>query len=150
PKIDELLRREEVRRAGEGLASDRLAQAVREAVSDLRAAALAGRLTSAQLRARLERLPDELRSRVAGLSRSSLRRVVNATGVLVHTNLGRAPLAPGAIERVVEIAGGYVTLEYDLARGGRGSRESHLGRLGARLFAGCALHAVNNNAAAVL
>lgn len=150
PKIDELLRREEVRDAGAGLAADRLAEAVREAVADLRGEALAGRLTGAQLRARLARLPEDLRLRVAGLSRSTLRPVVNATGVLVHTNLGRAPLPEGAVERVVEAARGYVALEYDLALGERGSRGEHLARLGALLFPGCSLHAVNNNAAAVL
>ena len=82
--------------------------------------------------------------------RPSLRRVLNATGVIVHTNLGRAPLAGAALERVVEVGGGYSNLEYDLDRGGRGSRQNHLASLLQRLTGAEAALVVNNNAAAVL
>ena len=86
-----------------------------------------------------------------GRARSpSLRRVLNATGVLVHTNLGRAPLAEAALARVAEVGGGYSNLEYDLARGERGSRQDHLGPLLERLTGAEAALVVNNNAAAVL
>ena len=64
-----------------------------------------------------------------GARRPSLRRVLNATGVLVHTNLGRAPLAEAALARVVEVGAGYSNLEYDLEGGKRGSRQDHLGSL---------------------
>ena len=79
-----------------------------------------------------------------------LRRVVNATGVVLHTNLGRAPLAAAAVARLGEVAGGYSNLEYDLAEGTRGSRHDHLAA-GLRTLTGAedAL-VVNNNAAAVL
>ncbi len=80
----------------------------------------------------------------------SLRRVLNATGVLVHTNLGRAPLAQAALDRVVEVGSGYSNLEYDLERGQRGSRQDHLGSLLRRLTRAEAALVVNNNAAAVL
>ncbi len=82
--------------------------------------------------------------------RPSLRRVLNATGVIVHTNLGRAPLAPSALGRVVEVGGGYSNLEYDLERGARGSRQDHLSGLVRRLTGAEAALVVNNNAAAVL
>ena len=82
--------------------------------------------------------------------RPSLRRVLNATGVLVHTNLGRAPLAPAALARVNEVGSGYSNLEYDLERGERGSRQDHLGPLLERLTGAEAALVVNNNAAAVL
>lgn len=82
--------------------------------------------------------------------RPRLRRVVNATGILVHTNLGRAPLPPAALARVAEVGGGYSNLEYDLLRGSRGSRQDHLGSLLSRLTGGEAALVVNNNAAAVL
>jgi L-seryl-tRNA(Ser) seleniumtransferase len=82
--------------------------------------------------------------------RPSLRRVLNATGVLVHTNLGRAPLADAAIARVVEVGRGYSNLEYDLERGQRGSRQDHLAGLLVRLTGAEAALVVNNNAAAVL
>jgi L-seryl-tRNA(Ser) seleniumtransferase len=76
--------------------------------------------------------------------------VLNATGVLVHTNLGRAPLAPAALARVAEVGGGYSNLEYDLASGERGSRQDHLSSLLRRLTGAEAALVVNNNAAAVL
>jgi L-seryl-tRNA(Ser) seleniumtransferase len=79
-----------------------------------------------------------------------LRRVINATGVIVHTNLGRAPLAEAALERVREIARGYSNLEYDLSAGGRGSRQDHVADIVSRLTGAEAALVVNNNAAAVM
>jgi L-seryl-tRNA(Ser) seleniumtransferase len=79
-----------------------------------------------------------------------LRRVLNATGVIVHTNLGRAPLAEAALDRVREIARGYSNLEYDVAAGGRGSRQDHVAGLLRRLTSADAALVVNNNAAAVM
>ena len=87
---------------------------------------------------------------LARARRPSLRRVLNATGVLVHTNLGRAPLADAALARVVEVGSGYSNLEYDLERGERGSRQDHLAPLLSRLTGAEAALVVNNNAAAVL
>ena len=83
------------------------------------------------------------------MRRPALRRVLNATGILVHTNLGRAPLAAAALERVQEAAG-YSNLEYDLSTGSRGSRQDHLAPLLRRLTGAEAAIVVNNNAAAML
>jgi L-seryl-tRNA(Ser) seleniumtransferase len=80
----------------------------------------------------------------------SLRRVVNATGVIVHTNLGRAPLALSALERVQEVGAGYSNLELDLHSGARGSRQDHVSAALGRLTGAEAALVVNNNAAAVL
>jgi L-seryl-tRNA(Ser) seleniumtransferase len=80
----------------------------------------------------------------------SLRRTLNATGVIVHTNLGRAPLAEAALERAVEIGRGYSNLEYDVAAGGRGSRQDHVAGSLRRLTGAEAALVVNNNAAAVM
>jgi L-seryl-tRNA(Ser) seleniumtransferase len=91
------------------------------------------------------RLLDELES----VRRPALRRVLNATGVLVHTNLGRAPLAEAALDRVREAAG-YSNLELDLSSGSRGSRQDHLAPLLRRLTGAGAAIVVNNNAAALL
>ena len=79
-----------------------------------------------------------------------LRRVINATGVIVHTNLGRAPLAEAALDRVREIARGYSNLEYDVSAGGRGSRQDHVAGILRRLTGAEAALVVNNNAAAVM
>jgi L-seryl-tRNA(Ser) seleniumtransferase len=84
------------------------------------------------------------------LSRPSLCRVINATGVVLHTNLGRAPLAPAALDAVVAAARGYSTLELDLVSGERGSRHDHTSGLIAEVFGAEAGIAVNNCAAAVM
>jgi len=95
-------------------------------------------------------LEDAVLEELARARRPSLRRVLNATGVLVHTNLGRAPLAEAALARVAEVGAGYSNLEYDVERGERGSRQDHLASLLERLTGAEAALVVNNNAAAVL
>jgi L-seryl-tRNA(Ser) seleniumtransferase len=95
-------------------------------------------------------LVDAVLEEIARTRRPSLRRVLNATGVLVHTNLGRAPLADAALARVAEVGSGYSNLEYDIERGERGSRQDHLAPLLGRLTGAEAALVVNNNAAAVL
>lgn|SRR5574341_32743 len=80
----------------------------------------------------------------------TLRRVINATGVIVHTNLGRAPLSDAAIAAMIEVAGGYSTLEFDLETGKRGSRSLHAEALLQRITGAEAALVVNNNAAGVL
>jgi L-seryl-tRNA(Ser) seleniumtransferase len=92
------------------------------------------------------RVRDELNAARA----PSLRRVLNATGVIVHTNLGRAPLAPEALAQVVEAARGYSNLELDLREGSRGSRQDHVAAILRRLTGAEAALVVNNNAAAML
>src|SRR3954467_2690254 len=84
------------------------------------------------------------------LLRPNLRRVLNASGVIVHTNLGRAPLAAEAAEAAAPAGGGYTNLEYDLAAGRRGSRQKHVEGLLRELTGAEGALAVNNCAAAVL
>ena len=95
-------------------------------------------------------LEDRVRLELAAARRPSLRRTLNATGVLVHTNLGRAPLAEVALERVKEVGRGYSNLEYDLTAGVRGSRQDHVADVLRRVTGGESALVVNNNAAAVL
>ncbi|MEE2792711.1 MAG: L-seryl-tRNA(Sec) selenium transferase, partial [Acidobacteriota bacterium] len=80
----------------------------------------------------------------------SLTSVINATGVIVHTNLGRAPLAATVAQRVAQLAVGYANLEYDLTAGRRGARHIHSAHLLTRITGAQAAVVVNNNAAAVL
>jgi L-seryl-tRNA(Ser) seleniumtransferase len=138
PSVDELLRDERLASEPHGLAVAAARVVLDHARDEIRAGGDPGPLVDATV--------AELARRRA----PSLRRVINATGVLVHTNLGRAPLAEAAIARVVEVAGGYSNLEYDLVRGERGSRQDHLAELLARLTGAEAALVVNNNAAAVL
>jgi L-seryl-tRNA(Ser) seleniumtransferase len=95
-------------------------------------------------------LVDAVLAEVSSAQRPSLRRVLNATGVIVHTNLGRAPLSTAALERVRDVGGGYSNLEYELEAGTRGSRQTHLTALLRRVTGAEAALVVNNNAAAVL
>jgi L-seryl-tRNA(Ser) seleniumtransferase len=98
--------------------------------------------------------PGDLHTRLRGeledARRPRLRRVLNATGVIVHTNLGRAPLPEAALERLREVGRGYSNLEFDLGAGGRGSRQDHVSGILRRLTGAEAALVVNNNAAAVL
>jgi len=133
PSVDEL-----ARGVDDPLAVDAARRVLAQAREEIRAGAEPGDLDS--------RLRDEL----ARARRPRLRRVLNATGVIVHTNLGRAPLAAEAIARVEEVARGYSNLEYDLTAGARGSRQDHAANILRRLTGAEAALVVNNNAAAVL
>jgi L-seryl-tRNA(Ser) seleniumtransferase len=88
--------------------------------------------------------------RLGALDRSRPRRTINATGVVLHTNLGRAPLGEEAVEAIARVARGYSDLEFDLQGGRRGHRMSHVDDLLRRLFPGREAIVVNNNAAAVM
>jgi L-seryl-tRNA(Ser) seleniumtransferase len=120
-------------------------QAARQAIADRRAAILrAGATSAATIDA------TEVAAAAHALARPALRRVINATGVVLHTNLGRAPLAPAARAAIDEVAAGYSNLEYDLARGSRGSRHDHLRGLLRELTGAQDALVVNNNAAATV
>ena len=93
---------------------------------------------------------DLIKERVESWMKPTLIPVINATGVILHTNLGRAPLSQDSLHAIQNLTGGYCTLEYDLDRGERGSRSLHAGSLLARLTGAEDALVVNNNAAAVL
>ena len=96
------------------------------------------------------KIARELARQLSEALRPSLRRVINASGVVLHTNLGRAPLPPGAIEQLREVSTGYSNLEFDLDGGERGKRDGHVERPLQELLGCEAAIVVNNNAAAVL
>ena len=97
-----------------------------------------------------EHLELGVERRLRQIFAGSLHSVINATGVIIHTNLGRAPLSNDAIDRLVEVARGYSNLEFDLTTGRRGRRDVHAGGLLARLTGAESALVVNNNAAATL
>lgn len=117
--------------------------AARRAIEEERSRILAGQAASSRLSERAAQI-------LAELERPSPQRVLNATGVIVHTNLGRAPLAPRAREAVARIAEGYSDLELDLESGTRGQRHAHVEQLLRELTGAEAAFAVNNGAGAVL
>ena len=147
PKVDELMQREAVLALREELPTAAVRAAVRSELEALRQAILAGEARE---------LPEEAalceaicrRAREDALP--SLRPVINGTGVVLHTNLGRACLSQRAADAVTAVARGYSTLEYDLDRGQRGSRHDHIEALVCQVTGAEAAMVVNNNAAAVL
>ena len=148
PSVDELLRDPAVASLEARHGRGPLLRGLRACLDDARLRAAAG--DEAGLQAALAALPARLSERLRTQAAPSLVRVINATGVVVHTNLGRAPLPAAAAARAAEIAAGYSNLEYDLESGERGQREVHAeARLSALTGADGAV-VVNNNAAAVL
>jgi len=123
PSIEQLRQRADGRALEARFGREALAAALRDAAATLRAALAAGQLVEPGAGA--DAIMADAGARLAAATRGSLRAVINATGVVVHTNLGRAPLSMRALERVTMVARGYATLEYDLATGARGSRAVH-------------------------
>ena len=128
-------------RRGDGL----VAQITREVLEGARQSIAAGAHAPS-----FDGLVDAVMSRVDEALRPPVHGVINATGVILHTNLGRAPLADEAIEAMAAVTRGYSNLEFDMATGGRGSRHTILEPLLCRLTGAEAAMAVNNNASAVL
>jgi L-seryl-tRNA(Ser) seleniumtransferase len=164
PSVDELQRSQALAvlasREGQAAVTD----AARTVLASLREEIAAGRLDANGVDLALSGLDDAIAQQLRKALKYSLRSVINATGVILHTNLGRAPLPASTLEHIREIAGGYSNLEFDLATGERGKRDVHLDRLFHKLLdesvgAGVLARApeptistvvVNNNAAAVL
>jgi L-seryl-tRNA(Ser) seleniumtransferase len=150
PSIDELRRRTAVQALERRYGARATIGALRLAAAGIRAAVGAGDETVSSEAAAVSRIESDAARQLETAYRPSLEPVINATGVIVHTNLGRAPLSAVAIERVAEIASGYASLEYDVGRGARGRRDVHAEPLLSRLTGAEAAVVVNNNAAATL
>ena len=164
PSIERLLQSQTARRLSATLSRDRLRDLLREITDEMRREILEDRRQKSEVRRQesgvslsepvsdslIEEIERRLESRAASFARPSLKRVINATGVIIHTNLGRAPLARAAIDALSDVATHYSNLEYDLSRGERGRRESHSKGLLARMAGSQDATVVNNNAAAVL
>jgi L-seryl-tRNA(Ser) seleniumtransferase len=151
PSVDQALQRPELEPLVAAHGRQAVLGALRAALGALRASASDGSMESqAGVAEALAGLEGAVAARIAAAGRPSLVRVLNATGVVVHTNLGRAPLSPEAAARVAEIASGYSNLEYDLASGERGARETHAEARLQELLGVESVVVVNNCAAAVL
>jgi L-seryl-tRNA(Ser) seleniumtransferase len=150
PQVDELLRHPHLSLAVASLPRPLAAAAVRRGLAEQRQFLSACPAADLPPELDLDILLQELLKILEAAGEPSLRRVLNATGVLIHTNLGRSPLAAAALAQIHEVALHYSTLEYDLSRGQRGSRQDHLEGLLQELTGAEAALVVNNNAAAVL
>jgi L-seryl-tRNA(Ser) seleniumtransferase len=147
PSIEQLRSRTRVRALEARYGRDAVVGALREEADALRDQIARGTAGAVDAAAQIER---GLESRLAAALVPSLKPVINATGVIIHTNLGRAPLAPVAAARVEELAAGYTNLEYALEAGQRGARDQHAERLLCRLTGAEAAVVVNNTAAAAM
>jgi L-seryl-tRNA(Ser) seleniumtransferase len=155
PSVDEILRSEGVQSLVREHGQRVVTEATRAVLGRVRAEVSAGSVDAEHLQRFLHNIADAVRQQVQRSLQPSLRAVINATGVILHTNLGRAPLIPSAFERIREIAIGYSNLEFDLETGERGHRDSHVDEWFAKLIrpsvsTEVSTIVVNNNAAAVL
>ncbi len=156
PSVDELLKSPDLAALLSREGQPAVTESVRAVVTGLRDQISAGTLaTQESVNLAVANLPEAIARHLHSAMAFSLRPVINATGVILHTNLGRAPLAESAIRRISEVVGRYSNLEFDIAAGERGKRDVHVERLFSRLLnqenvSGIRTVVVNNCAAAVM
>jgi L-seryl-tRNA(Ser) seleniumtransferase len=136
PSVDELVRAPGVAALAAGHGAAAVTDAARAVLARLREEIASGLLDETSLQLALSGIPDAVEQQVRRAAQYSLRPVINATGVILHTNLGRAPLAEAAFEHMRETAGVYSNLEFDTDSGERGKRDVHVQRLLRRLLGG--------------
>ncbi len=150
PAVDTVLRMSETDRIIAQYGSTQVTQQLRQLTDDWRKQILSGELNGTAFDAQLAALHQQLTQRLLRANRSSLRPVINATGIIIHTNLGRSLLPDVAREQINAVASAYSTLEVDVETGDRGSRYSHVVDLLTELTGAEDAIVVNNNAGAVL
>jgi L-seryl-tRNA(Ser) seleniumtransferase len=150
PSIEQVRQRPGVGALRERFGDAEVTGALRAAADALRARLAAGDAVATTSETAAAWLETDALARLERQLQPSLVRVINATGVIVHTNLGRSPLSSAALARVSEMAGGYVNLEYDVEAGRRGARDVHAEALLCRLTGAEAAVVVNNCAAATM
>lgn len=146
PSVDELLKNGTISEKAAGVPRVVVVQAIREVLAGRRTAILSGALADLDQ----ARLIADICRKIESLSAYSLRPVINATGIVLHTNLGRAALSAQAIRNMISVGAGYSNLEYDLETGKRGKRHVHVRRILRQITGAEDAIIVNNNAAAVL
>ena len=150
PAVGRLLETLRCRALADSVGRPLVTAALRTEIEELRRAMLADAVPEGFRRDPEGWITDAVEARLARAARPDLQRVINATGVVVHTNLGRAPLSERAAQAVFRAASGYSDLEFDLASGARGSRYQHLAGLFRAMFAGAASMVTGNAAGGVL
>jgi len=156
PSVDELLKSADLTELLAREGQPAVTESVRTVLASVREEINCGTLSSQQaVELAVSHLPRAVEKHLRSAMKFSLKPVINATGVVLHTNLGRAPLAESAIRRISEVAGRYTNLEFDVAAGERGKRDVHAERLFSRLLnqegvSGIRTVVVNNCAAAVM
>lgn len=149
PAVDRLLEEADLKDASKAYPRNLILRAINKVLDELRTGIESGDIHDPSILG-IESVSRLVKNRLELLARSSLRQVINATGVVIHTNLGRSILAERVIKMFRPLAGGYSNLEYDLEQGKRGSRYTHVEGILKELTSAEAAMVVNNNAAAVL
>lgn len=149
PAVDRLLMSPRIEEVSDAYPRDLILKGINQILGRLRTKIQEGESVM-ESELSIEAVSDQIVERLNVISQPSLRRVINATGVVVHTNLGRSILAASVLEKFKSLGGGYSNLEYDLAQGKRGSRYAHVEDILVELTAAEAATVINNNAAAVL
>ncbi len=149
PKIDEVLKDQRLFVFFGNTARELIVESVREAIDGVRDQIL-GWEEGEPPKPDLDVLIEQITAKISNKSQKSLRRLINGTGTILHTNLGRARLSREIAENVCEAATHYSTLEYDVKKGARGSRHDHIEKLIAKIAGTEGAMVVNNNASAVL
>lgn len=150
PAVDRLLMSPRLEEVSGNYPRNLILKAIHQVLDEIRTKIQQGEALQEASGLSIESVSTQAVKRLELLCRPSLRPVINATGVVVHTNLGRSILPESALKRLKPLAGGYSNLEYDLDRGTRGSRYAHVEEILKELTSAEAATVVNNNAAAVL
>ena len=150
PKVDEILKEPLMTRLLDKLPRVIVVDSIREEIQLLREDIKNNFITEKNIDKRIEKLPSLIEKRANKKNRFKLRKVINGTGVVIHTNLGRSPIDEEIMKNVFEISSNYSNLEFDLESGKRGSRYSHLEKILSDITGAEAAMVVNNNAAAVM
>ena len=149
PKVDILLGEKQIQDMIERYSRETVMEAIHGEMEKLRA--YIGRCEEEEkAKAQIDALTDNICIAVEAMHTPNMRTVINGTGTILHTNLGRAPISPEHMRHIAEIATGYSNLEYNLEAGKRGERYSHFEKLLCKITGAEAAMAVNNNAASVM
>ena len=149
PKVDVLLAKEEIKSAMDAYGREIVMDAIHREMDALRHG-IAACESEESAKTLLDALPERIVERAKASVSPNMKKVINATGTILHTNLGRAPISVEHMKHIAEIATGYSNLEYNLEAGRRGERYAHFEELLCRITGAEAAMAVNNNAAAVM
>lgn len=149
PKVDGLLETTQCKELVEQHGYQIVIDSIREELEHIRAQILEG-VSEEEVLNQIENLSHSIENRIKCKEQFRIKSVLNGTGTILHTNLGRAPLSPEHMKKIAEIASGYSNLEFDLEKGERGERYAHFESILCKITGAQAAMAVNNNAAAVM
>ena len=149
PKVDILLEKDEIKELISNYGHEIVMDVIREETDSLRFL-IAESDNETELQSKIDNLVKSIVKAATNLFKPKVRKVINGTGTILHTNLGRAPITRTQAEKLADIVCGYSNLEYNLESGKRGERYSHFEKLLCRITGAEAAMVVNNNAAAVM